>query len=282
MVRGRERVRTTAIVPLILLGMLLAGCSAPSDPAPSPVPTEEPRPAPPAYTGVDLLGTWTLTDASDDMSASITFWGDGRWEADYECGFVGGQWLAAETTFFAVKASWSMACSDNIDPQPALTWIDSATGLTRADGGWVILDSAGGATASLRDHAPLPSQSPDFPMHQDAPYLVDVVPLPTELEVRTLEGRWTPLVSKPGRSYLEFSGETWTASDGCNGAGGKWVDLGDGYVLATPSGGMTAMGCENVPVAYWVDAMRTAGFDGDELVLFDAAGDELGRLRSAH
>jgi hypothetical protein len=105
-----------------------------------------------------------------------------------------------------------------------------------------------------------------------------VTPLAPEFEVRPLEGRWTPVVPRPGEAYLEFDGIDWHASDGCNGNGGKWLDLGDGYLTTTPPGGSLLMGCNNVPVADMMQSVRTAGFDGDELVLFDAAGDELGRF----
>jgi hypothetical protein len=39
------------------------------------------------------------------------------------------------------------------------------------------------------------------------------------------------------------------------------------------------MACDNVPISGWLAEARRAGLDGAELVLFDGAGKELGRLR---
>ncbi len=260
--------RSLTSVPVLMIGIaLLAGCTTGPTPTPTPSITAEPRPAPPADTAAELTGTWTITDVADGMSGSIIL-GNGGWEATYECGPIQGTWIAAGDRFLATWSGGSMGCFDNIDPQPLLAWVASTTRLAQTDSGWTLLDATGTTTATLTNGI---AASP-------APTPTVVTPLASTYTVAPLDGRWIPLVDDPGKSYLELDENEWTASDGCNGARGRWLDLGDGYLVTTPPGISTQIGCENIPVAEWVGQARTAGFDGDELVLFDAAGDELGRF----
>jgi hypothetical protein len=69
-------------------------------------------------------------------------------------------------------------------------------------------------------------------------------------------------------------------SDGCNGSVGRWTADEQGHLLAA-MGGSTLVGCDNVPVDNWFARARWAGFDGEVLVLVDADGGALGRLRKA-
>ncbi|MCE0536177.1 hypothetical protein LWF15_11710 [Kineosporia rhizophila] len=49
-------------------------------------------------------------------------------------------------------------------------------------------------------------------------------------------------------AWIEFRDDgTWSASDGCNGAGGKYEVGADGDFSATKPGPQTAIGCANVP-----------------------------------
>ncbi|MDT0163969.1 META domain-containing protein [Actinotalea sp. AC32] len=94
-----------------------------------------------------------------------------------------------------------------------------------------------------------------------------------------LVGRWVadaPVADDEPHVDLTADG-TYTGSDGCNGAGGRWGLGADGRFLAT-SGPMTAIGCDGAPVPTWVATARRAGMDGESLVLLDADGGELGRL----
>ncbi len=255
-------------VTATLLCVGLAACTAAPATLP-PTPVFEPRVATPSDTGGQLAGTWTITDPHDGMSASIVLNESGMWDAKYDCGEISGQWASLGGAFLATKWGGSMGCFDGIDPQPSLTWVEKAVRAVPSDTGWTLTDEAGNLAGSLTNGT---VQSPSSAVIQ---------PLPQGFTIGSAEGRWVPVVDKPGDSFVEFSTGAWHSSDGCNGNSGRWVDLGGGYVLATPSSISSQIGCENVPVAEWVGAARTAGFDGETLVLFDAAGEELGHLTPA-
>jgi hypothetical protein len=112
-------------------------------------------------------------------------------------------------------------------------------------------------------------------------------PLPPELVpvgADALVGRWVPADGSAGRPeppHVELAADgTWRGSDGCNADGGRWVAGPEGAVLAV-GGVSTEIGCDNIPVGGWLAGASRAGMDGDVLVLLDAAGNEIGRLRHA-
>lgn len=94
-----------------------------------------------------------------------------------------------------------------------------------------------------------------------------------------LAGTWLPADGQAGgRAYVSLAADgTWTGSDGCNGTKGTWHG-GPGAEFAATSGPSTRIGCENVPIAYWLADATHAERDGDTLVLRDATGTETGRL----
>ena len=116
-----------------------------------------------------------------------------------------------------------------------------------------------------------------------------------------LVGRWVPGDRPEARSprppHVTFAADgDWTGSDGCNGQGGRWLAGPAGSFLAV-AGPQTLMGCapiaqpadaagRGVPVPLpvdvgsWLTAASRAGLAGDQLVLLDRSGRELGRLRS--
>ncbi|MDH6181514.1 hypothetical protein M2152_001696 [Microbacteriaceae bacterium SG_E_30_P1] len=264
------RIRMLAPVALLTAGLAACTSAVPLS-TPTPTPTFEPRAAAPVNTAAEIVGTWTLVDPSDGMSATITLRDSGMWEGAYECGGINGEWASLGDAFLAMSWGGDMGCIDNIDPQPSLEWVEKTERIVASEDGWTLTDAAGAVTGSLTGGT-LESEPP-----QDEP----IQPLPQGFTVGHVEGRWAPIVETPGDSYVEFGTGVWQSSDGCNGNGGRWVDLGGGYLLATPSSISTMIGCENVPVAEWVGAARTAGFDDEQLVLFDSRGVELGRLIAA-
>ena len=78
--------------------------------------------------------------------------------------------------------------------------------------------------------------------------------------------------------FAEFHADgTWSGSDGCNGARGRW-SMGEGGELLATSGISTLMACDGVGAPGMVaSAGRVGNVDG-KLVLVDAAGVELGAL----
>jgi hypothetical protein len=106
-------------------------------------------------------------------------------------------------------------------------------------------------------------------------------PLPRDLAAMgrdALVGRWVP-TEDPRRAYVELRPDgSWDGSDGCNGQSGRWVAGPRGAFLAT-TGLSTLVACRNVPLGSWLGATWRAGLDRGTLVLLDAGGQELGRLR---
>ncbi|MBC3190502.1 META domain-containing protein [Pseudonocardia sp. C8] len=94
-----------------------------------------------------------------------------------------------------------------------------------------------------------------------------------------LVGRWYPADgTAQGRAFAEFTADGgWTGSDGCNGQRGTWTVRPDGTFAGT-AGPSTLIGCENVPIAFWISGGARAEIDGEALVLRDGAGAELGRM----
>lgn len=94
-----------------------------------------------------------------------------------------------------------------------------------------------------------------------------------------LAGTWLPADGQGGgRAYAALHADgTWTGSDGCNTVKGTWRAGPDGEFAAT-AGPSTKIGCENVPIASWLDDATSAEADGGTLVLRDASGAETGRL----
>ena len=96
-----------------------------------------------------------------------------------------------------------------------------------------------------------------------------------------LAGKWIPVGDAASTDpHVVFGDDgTWSGSDGCNGAQGRWAVDDAGAFLAT-AGAMTLIGCEGAPVPTWVASARSAGLDGAFLLLLDVDGTEIVRLRA--
>jgi hypothetical protein len=206
------------------------------------------------------------------------------------CGPIFGGWRASTTEFLAsAPDGWVGPCETPGD----IPWLTSTATYERTADGWLLLDESGTETATLRLDG-IPPSHPDVwdallePPEITAELLAFMndrpAPLAPHLRAATsqdLVGYWVPLDDFPTRPFVEFDAgppRTWAGSDGCNGVGGVWRLGNGGWLLAT-SGPQTAIGCEGVPMSAWVSDAARAGFDGDELVLLDMSGAELGRLR---
>ena len=104
-------------------------------------------------------------------------------------------------------------------------------------------------------------------------------------EPQALLARWVVAASpsgapRPQAPFVQFSQDgAWHGSDGCNRLSGRWSVGPDGGFKATPSGSRTQMGCDYVDLDAWLELAQAAELDGDVLVLRDAKGNEIGRLR---
>ena len=254
------------------IAIVVSGCT----PAPVAEPAPTARPAAPASLATDISGDWTVTDLADESTVSVTFDG-AEWSTTYPCGKAAGFWVTAGSVFLAQLGSFDQSCL--VDGGFTVRWADLAVAFAQTATGWELLDANNAPVATLSNRQPV-SRVPEWPQLVQ-PFAEQVTALSTTLSLDKLTGRWIPLVDDPGRSFVEFSETTWGSTDGCNESGGKWSDLGDGYILTMGYPYITQVGCENIPVEGWVSSARTAGFDGDILVLFDADGSELGSLTRA-
>lgn len=292
--------RSAYIIGVVLFTLFAAGCAG-QGAAPDPVDpgTTGPGGGPPGGGGTDadpvaLIGLWSVTGAAGEEAdavlriapESLSLWRD--------CGTLMGAWQADTGGSFVADVDSSAGCpaSEPLAPQ----WLRGATAYRVAGKERVLLDGHGEPVARLLPGG-RPKPNPNVAPQEAQPPVVtdeirralarsaDLAPGLVAPGRDALVGRWSP-EDGPDRAFLEFRADgSWVGSDGCNGLGGRWVAGADGALLAT-SGPSTLIGCDNVPVGAWLVNARRAGLDeaeadGERLVLVDATGKELGRLRTA-
>lgn len=252
-------------LPILLLAIVLAGCGQAAAPAGGgPV------------RAADLVGTWTVTDAASATPSTTVVFNPGDFELRSGEDVRSGSWRAAPGAFVAEVNSAS-------GPDPVLDspgWLTAAARADADGANAVLVDRAGAVTARL-----VPVAKADAPL----PATAAPAALPAGLTpagAPSLIGRWVPAdgagAASPKPAGVTFAPDGhYTGSDGCNATAGRWA-AGDGGLLLATSGPMTLMGCADmVAVPSWVGGAGRAGFDGPTLVLVDASGAELGRLRPA-
>jgi hypothetical protein len=280
------------IVLVVLSAALLAGCAG--NPTPPETPESPPvtAPAAPGAAGesqaLGLVGLWRVSGAANEQPDAWLRLDAVEFQLWRDCGMIMGSWTAGEAAFIASTHSASGACVE--DEMPTVAWLESATAFERAGDGWQLTDAAGTVVASLAvDGAPEPidtaadfyAQPPELTEETYAAFRRSA-PLPAALEAATAEslaGLWVPIEFTGATDpHVDFAADgSWEGSDGCNGAAGRWSSGFAGEFFAT-LGPSTLMGCEGAPVPVWIAGARIAGFDGDQLLLLDRDGNELGRL----
>lgn len=247
--------RTRMPLALVLAAALLTGCTAPP---PAPTETSPPRPAPPASVAADLLGTWTVTDVETAKVGTVTF-SAGVFTAQLPCGEITGDWASAGEAWLGIGSLTSPACSRT-------PWLDSSAGIVRVGETWTLVDTDGATTATLIDGVTAGATStPTIDNDYQA------TPLDPAFTVGSIAGRW-----QVGDAYVVFDEASWDAPCGR----GRFAELGDGYVLSVSPSIVRSVACD-VFDPEPLRTMRTAGFDGQELVLFDSDGEETLRLTPA-
>jgi heat shock protein HslJ len=220
---------------------------------------------------LELMGTWHVSQGEGDEPGTVVRIEAGGFEISRDCGPVQGSWVANGTEMRAAVTGWAQTC----DSPAQVSWLEdaasyelSAEGLTlRSDDGrelaLLLADEALVPDARARDH------------------FAGIVSWPAELEPadpNELWGEWVPPGDFTADPHVVFSDAgRWSGTDGCNGGGGRWILSADGSFDST-SAPSTLVGCDGAPVPTWVMMARGAGMDGDELVLLDIDGAELGRL----
>jgi heat shock protein HslJ len=282
---GASLTATAVVATLLVAANVFRG--GPSSPPPGSAPgaTSDTDP-------VALLRLWTVSGIGE-RDAKLRL-GAREFHAVLPCGGFFGAWKAnAAGQFLADLAATEGGCDTVYGSESGHLprWLGGATSFRFEGDEAVLLDANGAVLARLSPHpesdvAPL---GPDDPaaIAEFRAASVNPAPLPDGLTPATspsLVGRWLPLDPKPGQpqpAALEIKADgTWEGSDGCNGMGGRWVGGRDALVIAT-IGPSTLIGCDNDMTPSMFAAASRAGFDGDELVLVDATGAELARLRPA-
>jgi hypothetical protein len=242
---------------------------------------------------VDLIGSWRLAQPTQEGDSVVQLdLGEVRvWR---DCGILSGTWRAnAYGQFVAYIAGHSGDCGTA--DIPIAEWLSRTTSFAVDGDARLLLDAQGEATVRLLPGAE-PTPGPNLaPSEAEPPVVTDEIrralapaaPLPAQLDPvqpAALTGRWVPAdgsTSSMDIPYVELAADgSWQGSDGCNGSQGMWTAGPDGALLAV-SGAQTLIGCDGAPVGGWLVAASRAGMDGDVLVLLDAAGNEIGRLRHA-
>ena len=266
---------------LLALALLLTACgSGQAGVSAVPSPTVSADPA-------ALVGFWTV---HEDGVATGTLRLGGELTLFQDCGGLDATWKASvDGGFVAGPIGGDGSCfKDNAPLVPA--WVHAAQGY-RVDGEeWTLVDSDGKVLVALTRSGPpriASNRSADY--YGKEPTTADVrrnlapeaAALPaglTPVTYATLVGtRWE--ADKPG--FLQFQQDgAFIGSDGCNGQNGRYA-LGPGGEVLAVTGPQTLIGCVGSPTGSWVAQAARAGRDGDELVLVDATGREIARMRAS-
>ena len=251
---------------LLAAGLLLAvaGCGGGASAA-------APPPDPAA-----LVGWWQVAGTGQrvllDPAAREVVDGDisytGGWRADPAGRFVAGLY------------SWGPDPDGSAAPPPE--WV-AAVGAFRFDGAAAaLLDRSGAEVVRLEPADPVAGSGGVDPGRPGpVPDARPAAPLPAGLTPAgpdELAGGW----SADGDAGVEFRSDgTWSGSDGCNGTSGSWTADSGGGLLATAAAVSTLIACDSggADVGAALAAARVAGLDGEDLLLLDADGAELLRLR---
>jgi hypothetical protein len=292
--QGRRRRRRRAVVisagasltaVAVVGGVILAATFVAPDPeSPAAQGTDVPPP-PSNYHAADplaLLGVWAVTETGQPGEPKLRL-NTRELRVVQDCGDLMGEWRANAAGQIIADVN---ASTDGCEVG-APAWLAAAAGF-RVSGDAVLLDANGKTLARL---TPLPDSAvPDILV--EGPEAVDAfrgwanpAPLPAGITPATgqsLVGLWlTPSGQggRPAAPSLRFKPDgRWEGSDGCNGLGGRWSAGPDGLVMAT-GGPSTLIGCDNDNTPALIQEARRAGFDGGQLVLFNAGGIELARFR---
>lgn len=282
-----------------MMGVLaLAGCAAPQPGGPGPgsgpvTGLSRPRPD-------DLVGLWRVQARGEEAGTILRLGSDlSIWR---RCDDLFGEWRAdAAGEFLGDTNGSSYECAGpkvKAAPKPPLPsvpstpdWLLRAVAY-RVDGtDRLLLDARGGVVARLTPSGEPGGRHVAAPETYARPVLDDALrrrlapaaALPAKLRPATaaeLVGTWKP--AAPGANPAQYvtikADGSWQGSDGCNAHAGRWTADEPGAVL-TVAGASTAMACAGVDGAPQFEVARGAGFDGTTLVLIDARGEQVGRLK---
>lgn len=279
--------RTAAFVTAFAIALTLSACSSAPGDSPLLAPSSSATPSPRAEGGaIGLVGLWRVSGTDGEGEATWLRLGADELRLWQGCEILLGSWRAGAQAFIAHLWGAAGSCV-SATGVPEVDWLDSVASYERDGDGWVLRDVAGDVVATLSIDAAPPPVGGESDTYTQPPVVDDrarealgpAAPLPEGLRAAMptdLEGRWAPREPTATDPHVDFSADgTWSGSDGCNGAFGRWSMT---EAFLSTYGPTTAIGCDGAMVPSWVGSARSAGFDGAELVLLDASGTELGRL----
>ncbi|MCU1549883.1 MAG: hypothetical protein JWR36_443, partial [Glaciihabitans sp.] len=272
------------LVPLVVVALLLSGCSAAQTSAPTKPTVSD---ASSLIDAVGLVNMWHVRATKGGDNTSYLRLDRGDLLVWTSCGMAMGSWDAGEGSFVSsLYGANNGYCERGHIVGPA--WLRSATGY-RFDGPGVNLTNANGDVVATLERGGHPPKSKNYTDDwTNAPaitpdvesYFPKAVPLPAEAKhAGDIVGRWIPLTDeKLTRSYIYFyAGGTYAAMDGCNPTNGRWALLPDGRILST-SGLNGQVGCKGTPTDSWLFSASRVGLVDDHLTFYDATGKKLGAL----
>lgn len=266
-----------------VLAVLVAACGQQQAGGPVPGPPDP----------LALVGQWHVDLPGQAEVAAVSV-GE-RLLVFTECGVMDGSWRAdGQQSLFVGDVHGGDGSCFEPDGPPEFTWLTQAQRFTVEAGTPVLMDASGARLAVLRPGArPTVGPNRDARTYEAPPsatpelraVAADPAALPSDADAVgpvDLTGRWVPSqLPADTEAHLAFDADgSWAGSDGCNRHGGRYV-LGDGGRLLAVTGGSTSMGCDGAPVDSWLTQAARAGVVSGDLVLYDAAGRELGSLRAA-
>ena len=280
---------------MTVAALLLSGCAPAAEP-PLSVPPGERETS--DVDAVGLLDVWRVSGAEGEGKDTWLKFAPNEFVLWRDCAVVFGSFRASGSLLIAnpdAAHGWP-ECTMPEGP-PTVPWLTSVASFAETEGGYELLDADGETVATLTVDGEPPETPGLDPAVREAPEVTAEVealfaapaPLPAGITPATdLLGRWLPVVAPSGdgaeaeqpttEPFVEFLEDgTWTGSDGCNGHGGRWAATPEGNLIAT-AGPSTLIFCEGAPVGTWMSSTALAGMAGEELVLLDNAGTELGRL----
>lgn len=227
---------------------------------------------------VGLINNWLVSDNTAVEGTVLTFAEDGFHVAG-PCGQYEGSWWADPSGMF-LASSPDTGITDIAIYRPencpggGPTWLLAAESFRVSGEVAELLDDDGTMVATLHQGG-RPGATSEFTkkVRKPAPLPAGLVPA----ERDRLLGRWradapTGLADTPIRFHAD---RTWQGSDGCNFDAGTWTLGPDGGLLMLV-GQTTNKKC---PGPTWqLTTVRKAALDGEQLVLLDADGKEVGRL----
>jgi len=239
-----------------------------------------------------LIDRW-FVDAPSAAPGTMLVLG-GRAAIFLECGVLSGEWRAADGGLFVADVRGGSPACWRTEGARDLPWLRRAAAFRSEGEEVVLLAPDGTTTARLRPGAE-PTAGPDHseqyaaqpaPSAEQLRRMREPAALPAEAVAPTpaqLQRRWTPLRVSPRAeaAFLSFAdGGTWQGSDGCNSTGGRYV-LGTAGRLIATSGPQTLKGCDNWEGSSWLLNAARVGLVGGQLVIYDRASKEIGRVRPA-